>query len=136
MNNKQCKICNTEFKAKGSSVTCGTDCSLLLKDINKNKNRKPNPNLKFPRGVKRESWYIGTGGHIEGRVYDGVNIEPTKYYQHRFIMEQHLGRKLNINEDVHHINNIKTDNRIENLQLLTHSEHSIITNKELRDLKK
>jgi len=42
---------------------------------------------------------------------------------HVVIMEEHIGRKLQTNEVVHHINHIKTDNRIENLQLLTKKEH-------------
>ena len=36
--------------------------------------------------------------------------------------------------DVHHINEIKTDNRLENLQILTRSEHSILHNKQRREL--
>ena len=45
---------------------------------------------------------------------------------HVVLMEQKIGRKLKINEVVHHINKIKTDNRIENLLLLTKKEHDEI----------
>lgn len=39
-------------------------------------------------------------------------------------MEQKIGRKLERNEIVHHINGNTRDNRIENLQLMTLSEHT------------
>ena len=39
-------------------------------------------------------------------------------------MEQYLNRKVKDVEDVHHINGNGFDNRIENLQIITHKQHS------------
>jgi hypothetical protein len=46
--------------------------------------------------------------------------------EHRLIMEQYLGRTLKRDEHIHHINRDITDNRIENLQLMSLTEHTIL----------
>jgi hypothetical protein len=46
-----------------------------------------------------------------------------KVYQHHYVMCQAIGRSLMPNECVHHIDRDRSNNQIENLLLLTHSEH-------------
>lgn len=60
------------------------------------------------------------------RLSLGKDEEGNRIFQdeHRYVMEKHLKRKLKDNEVVHHINGDKSDNRIENLQVMTLSEHS------------
>lgn len=41
----------------------------------------------------------------------------------RLLMEWKLGRKLNDDELVHHLNGNKQDNRIENLQIVSRAQH-------------
>ena len=45
-------------------------------------------------------------------------------YEHRTIMEEHLGRKLTKNEIVHHKDGDKHNNSIDNLQIMSRQEHS------------
>lgn len=43
--------------------------------------------------------------------------------RYRFIMEMHVKRILNSNEEVHHKNEDKLDDRLDNLEILTTREH-------------
>ena len=70
----------------------------------------------------------------EGKA-KGYSLKPNGYYEittgdnkgrsvHVVVMEEYIGRKVYKNEVVHHKNEIKTDNDISNLELMTKSEHA------------
>jgi transcriptional regulator with XRE-family HTH domain/uncharacterized protein (DUF1330 family) len=80
-------------------------------------------------GSDNPKWNGGKRYHSDGYIQVLVPNHPHSVgcgyvYEHRVIMEQHVGRFLERDEHVHHLNGNKTDNRIENLQLLSASEHA------------
>lgn len=70
--------------------------------------------------------YIDDKGYVRVLRTDHPKNIRGYAYEHRLVMEQYLNRYLEFWETVHHINEIKTDNRLENLFLCSHSEHSAI----------
>jgi len=81
-----------------------------IKRLEKRKSLAASP--KVEAGDKRTC-----GGYVV--IWDGYKW----LREHRIIFEQILGRKLLKEEVVHHRNGNKSDNRIENLQLLAHTNH-------------
>lgn len=88
----------------------------------KNKGRRKRSDYEFGGHEKvRDDGYI--------KVYVPDHPCATKdgfVMKHRLVMERHLGRYLTPDEDVHHINHVRNDNRLENLMLLTKKEHAAL----------
>jgi hypothetical protein len=103
------------FYGKHHSVLVCENLSKLKKDLYKDINNHPRFKNK---SVQLKSGYI--------LIYkpDHPYGKNCYVYEHRLVMEKHLGRYLTKDEVVHHINEIKNDNRLKNLMLLTNSKHS------------
>lgn len=86
------------------------ETSKILK--RQSENRKGEKHPLYKKGKIIDSW-----GYVK------IWIDGKRVLEHRYIMEQHLKRKLEIREEVHHINGIKTDNRLKNLELVIKEKH-------------
>ncbi len=141
MPNTICKVCSKEFHIPPSWVKrkrgfyCSSKCYGISKkgkpSWNKGKKTGVIPKTAFKKGHR--TWNKGTARKqftsTNGYVFV---LKPTHPFcdthgyvkRSRLKMEKHLGRYLKPKEVVHHINGIKTDDRIINLELfLNHSKH-------------
>jgi hypothetical protein len=102
-----CKYCGAEISKRSKTLLCR---SCARKAWSKQR-------IKIGTVWKRPSdnYYVIKIGKGSGR--DGI----VEY--HRWLMEQKIGRKLKRSEDVHHIDFDKSNNDINNLKLVSHSEH-------------
>lgn len=81
---------------------------------------------KNQTGNKNPMWKGGK--HIRDGGYTLILTTDRGYvFEHRLVVEENIGRKLTNKEVVHHRNGNPSDNRIENLELLSNqSDHMII----------
>ncbi len=84
------------------------------------------------RKPRRSDFHLHNQGYH--KVYD--ENRGKWVFEHRKIMEDHLGRRLGADEIVHHVNEDRADNRLENLRIVDrawHQRHHVATRPDIDD---
>lgn len=109
---------------------CACGCGGLVKPGNKFINYHNRKGV-IRKGKDSAHWGGGTKIDRDGYVYiykpDHPYSNSQSYvFEHRLVMEEYLERYLDPDEISHHCNEIRNDNKIENLDLILRPEHARI----------
>lgn len=128
---KYCLHCKKEFSPKRKEqIYCSKSCAYK---INSTKNRKktgPRSNWTYSKKLNKDGYLIMYGGNHPYQSGRWMIAE------HIMLMEMHIKRRIKKEECVHHKNGIKTDNRMENLQLMRINVHSSEHSKKISKTRK
>ena len=127
----ECDACGAKFtRAKGTMDPARLDAGFrhLCRKCGKNET------MRFARQKRIEKWQGRVGEKIiDSQGYVAIYMGDTHPYrksyggrirEHVVVMENHIGRELQKDERVHHIDGDKTNNALDNLDLCTAPEHN------------
>ena len=110
LEDKECVRCGNKF---------GRGSCRQVSDFKEKKYCSHECYVEHKKGENHWNWNGGIKVTKEGYLFN----RKTNKFVHRMVMEEYIGRRLEKNEQVHHMNHIPGDNRIENLMLTINGEH-------------
>ena len=115
----KCTHCNTQFIPKRKEQKyCSKSCASVKKGhMRKGQKTGLQCGKKYKKRLDKDGYirvYAATHPFANGRIM---------ILEHVAVMEMSIGRRIQKNEVVHHINHVRTDNRLENLKLMDRKTH-------------
>ncbi len=111
---KPCAICGELFETRWEKVeTCSKACGYRLRA----RNKRAFHQAQREAGTEREIRAPGGYRYVYRPEHPAAHKKTGYVLEHRWVMEQSLGRLLGPRERVHHKNGKRHDNRLENLEL-------------------
>jgi len=117
---------------------CGEERKARLDSLKANRKRRGkdidfcwicgNKNRILPKGDKHQSFKHGLQNG-----YRRITVNGKRCYEHKFIVENHIGRKVLRSEEIHHIDCDKLNNLLPNLYLCSKKYHAKI-HKQIEEL--
>ncbi len=123
-----CELCKKVYEVAKKELRrgrkfCSMECAVIGKKRRGNRNQwgANNPNWKGGRTSHTKGYSLVRSNHP--RNHNGYVLE------HIVVAERKIGRRLKGDEVVHHKNEIVTDNRKENIEVMSRGEHTRYHNK-------
>ena len=134
---KECLVCGIEFKVKASHYERRKCCNKKCDGIRKKTLYKGKDNPNYGNTGEKNPMFIGDRLNKFGYkiLYKPTHPNSDGYgyvLEHRYVMAEHLGRPLTKEEVVHHIDENRINNSIENLQVMSVGEHTKIHSKDFK----
>lgn len=124
-----CAGCGQEFHTRRDDAKfCSMECRFPGKRVKRAKCKQCHKKFDFYPSNKNVGKFCSKAcfytwqtenslGHTDKDGYVTISVAGVSKKEHRHVMEQHLGRALESNETVHHVNGQRHDNKLGNLEL-------------------
>ena len=125
---KICLNCRAAFKSKRKEQEyCSRSCASVKKGKGRaGKKTGPRDGWEYKKTTDKDGYV-----RCYGALHPYSNGRKMMQ-EHIMVMELSIGRQLKSNEVVHHKNGNRQDNRLENLELMTRQEHSLLHGPEMK----